>query len=392
YLRTQAEAVPGYTSHYVGTHRAGRGIELPADRTLVLRDHYRAVDGLLDRVLRRVPARGPLRELAMGGVVGRAAENVFIRRGASRYLVKRVRALHPVLLHAHTGVSGAHALPLVRRLGVPFIVTFHGYDATASDQELQRWAKRGRVFLQRRGAMQREAARVIAVSHFIRDMLLEKGWPSERVLVHYMGVDTELFRPDPAARPLAEREPLVFFAGRLIEKKGLEYLIDAMRLVRASVPEAQVVIAGHGERLARLERRAADARVRVRFVGRATADEVRGWMARAQLYCMPSVRAADGDGEGLPTALVEAMACGLPVVATVHAGIPEAVAHGSTGLLADERDPAALARHIIALLTDADLRERMGAAARSRVLERFDHRRQAASLATIYDEVRSEQP
>lgn len=390
YIRTQAEAVPGYTPYYVGTHRAARGVELPADRTLVLRDHYRGVDGVLDRVLRRVPARGPLRELASGGVVGRVAENVFIRRGASRYMVRRVRALHPALLHAHTGVSGAHALPLVRRLGVPFVVTFHGYDATASDAELGRWARRGRVFLRRREAMKLEAARLIAVSRFIGDLLLEKGWPSERLVVHYMGVDTELFAPDPAAAPLAAREPVVFFAGRLIEKKGLEYLIDAMRVVRERVPGARVVIAGHGARLAGLQALASDARARVDFIGRVTADEVRGWMARAQLYCMPSVRAADGDGEGLPTALIEAMACGLPVVATVHAGIPEAVVHGETGLLAPERDPTALAAHLVTLLTDPALRERMAAAARQRVLEHFDHRRQAASLAAIYDEVRSE--
>jgi glycosyltransferase involved in cell wall biosynthesis len=389
YIRTQAEAVPRYTSWYVGTRRAAPGIDLPPERTLVLRDRYRRLDGLIDPVVTRLPARGPLRRLKAGALLGRAGERLFIRTGMSPYLARRLRRLRPVLMHAHTGVSAAHALPLARRLGVPLVVTFHGYDATASDEELRRWPMRGGIFLKRRDAMKRECARFIAVSGFIRDLLLAQGWPNERVVVHYMGVDTTLFRPDPAARPLAEREPIVFFAGRLVEKKGLEYLIDALEVVAARIPGAEAVIAGEGERLRALRRRAADARVRVRFVGRVTPDEVREWMARSQLYCMPSVRAANGDGEGLPTALVEAMASGLPVVATTHAGVPEAVRHGETGLLAPERDTAALAEHLSALLGDPALRERMGAAARAHVLERFDHRRQAAALAAIYDEVRA---
>jgi glycosyltransferase involved in cell wall biosynthesis len=154
-VRTQAEAVPRYTSWYVGTRRAAPGIELPPERTLVLRDRYRGLDGLIDPVV--------------------------------------------------------------------------GYDATASDAELRRWPMRGGIFLKRRDAMKRECARFIAVSGVIRDLLLAQGWPEERVVVHYMGVDTTVFRPDPAARPLAEREPIVFFAGRLVEKKGLEYLICPLR-------------------------------------------------------------------------------------------------------------------------------------------------------------------
>jgi glycosyltransferase involved in cell wall biosynthesis len=222
YIRTQAEAVPRYTSWYVGTHRARHAAELPRERTLVLRDRYGRMDAALDRVLTRLPARGPLNALARGGVLGRAGERLFIRTGSSRYLERGLRAIRPVILHAHTGVSGAHALPLARRLGLPLVVTFHGYDATASDDELGRWPLRGRIFLRRRAAMQRECARFIAVSGFIRDELLTKGWPAERLIVHYMGVDTRLFRPDSAATPLSQREPIVLFAGRLIEKKGLE--------------------------------------------------------------------------------------------------------------------------------------------------------------------------
>lgn len=390
YIRTQGEAVPRYTSWYVGTRRAAHAAELPPERTLVFRDHYERWDGALDRVLRRLPASWPLRRFAKGGVLASAGERLFIRTGLSPYLDRRLRELRPALLHAHTGVSGAHALPLARRLGIPFVVSFHGYDAAAHDDELARWPLRGRIFLQRRDAMKRQGARFIAVSRHTRDLLLAKEWPAERVILHYMGVDTALFRPDPAAPPVAQRPPVVFFAGRLIEKKGLEFLIDAMGIVAARIPEAQLVIAGRGERLAALERRAAEGRADVRFVGHMAPDEVRRWMARARLYCMPSVRAADGDAEAVPTALLEAMASGLPVVATTHAGAPEAVRHGESGLLAPERDAEALAEHLLTLLGDPALCERMGRAARAQVLANFDHRRQAEKLAAIYDEVCAE--
>lgn len=389
YIRTQAEALARYRSFYVGASRVAGGLALPRDRTFVLGDGYRAVDRVLDRALTRLPSRGPLRELARGGVVARAGSTAFFKYGVSPRFERALRAVRPVLLHAHTGVSGAHVLPLARRLDLPFVVTFHGYDATASDEELARWPNRGQVYLQRRAAMQRDVTRMIAVSAYIRDLLVARGWPAERLTVHHMGVDTTIFAPAPDATPLTERAPVVFFAGRLIEKKGLEYLIDALRLVRATVPGAELVVAGTGPRQGALAKRAAAAGVPVRFLGRTPPEEVRAWMARAALYCMPSVRAADGDAEGLPTALVEAMACGLPVVATVHAGTPEAVVHGETGLLAAERDVAGLAAHLTALLGDGALRTRMGAAARTRVLAHFDHRRQAAVLEEIYDEVRA---
>lgn len=387
YIRTQAEAVPGYRSVYVGARRVPHGVELPAERTVVLRDQYRRLDGLLDRVVRRLPPHGPFRLLAAGSVAGRASEAAFKLLGVNPHLEALVRARGPVLVHAHLGVDGAHALPLARRLGLPLVVTFHGFDATATDAELARQPTRGRVYLRRRAAMQREAARIVAVSGFIADLLRARGWPDDRLTVHHMGVDTGLFRPDPAALPVHERPPVVFFAGRLIEKKGLEHLIDALAAARARVPDAELVVAGVGPRRAALERRAAAAGVPVRFLGRVSPDEIRSWLARARLFAMASVRARNGDGEGLPTVIVEAMACGLPVAATAHAGIPEAVADGETGLLAPERDVPALAAHLAALLGDPARCARMGQAGRARALAHFDHRRQAARLAAIYDAV-----
>ena len=358
YIRSQAEAVSRYRSHYVCLHRVV-GLDLPEDRVVVLN---------------------------RGGRVGRAREAVFEWFGVSPSLVNAVRRLRPVVIHAHTGADGAMALPLARRLRLPLVVTFHGFDATASEEAVRRRGRRYQAFLRRREALKREARLLIACSEFTRRCMLAQGYPAEKIVVHYLGIDTQRFRPDPQA----SREPVVFFAGRLIEKKGLTYLIDAMRQVQARIPGVELVIGGAGPLRADLERQAREQGVRARFVGRLTPDEVRAWLQRAQLFCMPSVTAGDGDAEGLPIVMLEAMASGTPVVGSTSAGIPEAITHGTTGLLAPERDSATLAAHIEALLTDAALWQRMSTAAVHGTRERFDLHRQTATLEELYDSVRAQ--
>jgi colanic acid/amylovoran biosynthesis glycosyltransferase len=356
YIRDQGEALCRYQSHYFGVRRV-KGIDLPRERTLVLHN---------------------------GGRVGRASEAVFKLFGVSPVLVRGLRQLRPALLHAHTGIGGAHVLPLARRLRVPLVVTFHGFEVTATDETLHRRRDLGRVFLRRRETMKREGHLFIAVSEFIRGRMLERGWPEERVALHYIGVDTERFRADPAVR----REPVVLFVGRLIETKGVTHLVAAMRQVQARVPDAELVVVGRGPLQGDLERQAQDSGVRVRFVGVLPPEEVRAWMNRARAFCMPSVTASNGTVEALAIVALEAQAMGLPVVGSRSGGIPEAVADGQTGLLAPERDSATLAAHIEALLTDDVLSQRMSAAAAARVRERFDLRRQTARLEDLYDRAR----
>jgi colanic acid/amylovoran biosynthesis glycosyltransferase len=355
YIRAQGEAVRRYEAHYIGMRRGG--LDVSQDRRVVLNG---------------------------GDAVGRLREFVFLTTGVSWRLEREIRSRGAGLVHAHLGVDGAAALPLARRLGLPLVVTFHGYDAAASDAAALARGYRYRVYLRRRMALKRDARLFIAVSEFTRQRMLESGFPADRVVVHYIGIDTETFHPDPAVA----REPVVLFVGRLIEKKGVTFLIDAMRQVQAQSPAAELVIVGKGELRSALERQARDAGVRVRFLGTLRPEEIRTWMNRAQVLCMPSIVAADGDAEGLPIVGLEAMAMGLPIVASVSAGIPEAITNGEHGLLARERDTGTLARHLTALLGDPALRQRISAAALARVRERFDLHRQTAALEDLYDRVR----
>lgn len=360
YVRNQGEAVQRYRSHYVGLRRV-EGLELPEDRTLVLNT---------------------------GDRLGRAREALFERFGVSPTLDRAVRALRPAVVHAHLGYDGVTALPLVRRLGVPLVTTFHGSDATVNDEELLRLGGVYRAYVHRRDALKRHGRLFIAVSEFVRGRMIERGWPDERIAVHYIGVDTECLRPDPAV----VREPIVFFAGRLMEVKGVTHLIVAMRAVQARVPEAELVVAGRGKLRQQLERQASEAGVRARFLGVASPAEVRAWMNRARVFCLSSVTAATGHTEALSTVAMEAQAMGLPVVAFHSGGTAEAVVDGETGLLVRERDEVGLAERITALLTEPPLWTRLSAAGMERVRARFDLRRQTALLEELYDAARRPVP
>jgi glycosyltransferase involved in cell wall biosynthesis len=229
----------------------------------------------------------------------------------------------------------------------------------------ERLRRRGRLF--------------VAVSDAIRAKALAAGFPPERTVTHRNGVDLARFGH------LSNPEPgLVLHVGRLVEKKGTALLLEAMAQV-----DGTLAVIGDGPLRRRLERRAAALGLggRVRFLGSLPPDEVAGWMGRAWLLAAPSLTAADGDSEGLPTVVAEAAAASLPVVASDHSGLPEAVVDGETGFLVPEGDAHALATRIATLLLAPDLRARMGAAARRLAEERFDAVKQAAGLERLYDEV-----
>jgi colanic acid/amylovoran biosynthesis glycosyltransferase len=382
FVRNQAESMSRYIPYYVGVYRVGAGLELPIDRTIVLRDYY----GWIDRPLHRA-AKQFLPSMAEPwlGRSFRLSEFMFKVFGASPRLANELRRISPSIVHAHTGVSGAHALPLAKRLNLPLVVTYHGYESTATDETLLRRAQTGRVFFRRRERMKREVALFVSASEFIHNRMLAQGYPAERTRLLYMGVDTHVFRPDSGV----VREPVVLFVGRLAEVKGVATLIAAMRAVQADVPSAELVVVGEGKLRTQLEQQARELDVRVRFLGGVDPETVRLWMLRASALAVPSIPAQSGSVEGLSIVALEAQAMGLPVVGSVSGGIPEAVIDRMTGVLVPPGDIKELALALKLLLTDANLRERMGRAGRERVLTTFDLKRQTGRLEDLYDEVRA---
>jgi glycosyltransferase involved in cell wall biosynthesis len=314
-----------------------------------------------------------------GGFRGRVQELAFKYTGCSGKLTQMLRASEPALVHAHFGTDGCHAIPVAQSLGVPLIVTFHGYDATLRDAELKRLGWDSSLYVARRKALH-NADLIICVSKFIRRQLLNQGFPEHKLLVHYIGTDTGLFTADPRM----PRQPIVLFVGRLVEKKGCEYLIRAMEIVQQAAPGAELVIIGDGPQRSMLETLAKTTLRQYRFLGAQPVMVVREWMNRATLFSVPSITANSGDAEGFGMVFAEAQSMGLPVASFASGGIPEAVKNGETGLLAPERDVESLARNIVFLLAQRGVWSRFSEAGRQRVRQLFDLCTQSAALEQIY--------
>jgi glycosyltransferase involved in cell wall biosynthesis len=283
-----------------------------------------------------------------------------------------LRELRPRAVHAHFGRGGAFALPIARALKIPLAVTFLGGDATKETHYRPRLAPH--IYQRRLAALQREAALFVCVSEFIRERLVARGFPPEKLEVIHQGVEIGGVEP-----LVMDDDPYVLFVGRFVEKKGISYLIDAMRLLQDRASGARLVLIGDGPLGASLRAQARQLK-QVEFTGWLPQAEVRRWLRGAAAVCVPSVTAASGDAEGLPNVVVEAMAQAAPVVGSRHAGIAEAVEHGRTGLLVPEADPPALADAIEHLLEQPELRLHLGARARAVAAERFNALTQSRRL------------
>lgn len=279
-------------------------------------------------------------------------------------------------LHAHFGSVATTVARLAARLaGITYSFTAHAKDVfheSVDDDDLRRKL--------------RDAAAVVTVSAYNVAHLRERfGDDAAGVRQVNNGIDLDAF----AWRSPRQRPQHVVAVGRLVEKKGFGDLLDAVHLLAASGDPVTCDVVGSGPLLEQLEARVETLGLtdRVRLLGPRTQGEVREAVAAAAVMAAPCVVGDDGNRDGLPTVLLEAMALGTPVVSTPVTGIPEVVRDGDTGLIVPERDPAALAVALRRLLDDADLRERTARAARALVESGYDRRDQARRLRAMHAEV-----
>jgi colanic acid/amylovoran biosynthesis glycosyltransferase len=306
-----------------------------------------------------------------GPAISALRSKLYRRKGIAPLFHHQAKRLFPDLVHAHFASGGRSALPLARALRVPLVVTLHGNDVTVRGQRPDLYKRLGK-----------EASLFICVSKFIRDRALEAGFPAHKLVVHYIGIDRGLFSP--STTTLTPQG--VLFVGRLVEKKGCEYLIRAMQLVQRARPECELTVIGDGPLRLSLESLAKDLKVRCQFRGVQPATVIREELQKARIFCAPSLTAADGDSEGLGMVFAEAQAMGVPVVSTMHGGIPEVVVNRSTGLLTPERDYQALANALSVLLVDDGLWQQFHQAAPQHIEQHFDLQAQTVLLEDIYTE------
>ncbi|MBW3649601.1 MAG: glycosyltransferase family 4 protein [Actinobacteria bacterium] len=267
-------------------------------------------------------------------------------------------------LHAHFMTIASHTAYVAHLLtDVPFTVTAHAKDIYRSEVDV-------RVFREVAAAANAVVTVCEANRRYICETLLGAEAARSRVVRVYNGVPIGALTAGSAGR-----EPgLVVAAGRLVEKKGFHILFQACRLLLDSGTPFRCVLIGDGdqrEELAALRSRLG-LEAHVEMAGAMPREEVLGWMRRARLLVAPCVTARDGNRDALPTVLLEALALGLPVVASTVGGIPEIVDDGSEGLLVEEGDPEALAAAVARILTDEGLCQRLAAAGRDKALARFD--------------------
>jgi glycosyltransferase involved in cell wall biosynthesis len=303
------------------------------------------------------------------------------------FIAVRARVAGVEHLHAHFASGPARQAKFASMLSsIPFSFTAHAKDLFwAGHQHGKNNKLKKRV---------RQAAYVVAISEYNRRFVHSLGFkvPRRRVVTVYNGLDLDrwpFLRPD--GQPLGNSDgapPLILAVGRLVPKKGFDVLIEACRLLAAQGQAFRCVIAGEGPEGPRLRQRIADAQLEawVELPGSVPQDRlIEGLYRQATVLVQPSVVAADGDQDGIPTVILEALAIGLPVIATPVSGIGEAVVDGETGLLVPPNDDRALHAAIDRILTRRDLRARLASGGRQLAERRFSLRQNVKVLIHLLD-------
>ena len=306
------------------------------------------------------------------GVLARALVTV---PGAASH-ARRLRSRGVQHVHAHFANYPALAAWMVNRLAdIPYSFTAHAHDLYVYEDGLERKVRLARF--------------TVAISEFNRRILLRSGGHSTPVHVVHCGVEPSAY-PYRGLKPPGTAPRLLCVAG-LREYKGHRYLLHAMAVREGPCSSARLRLVGDGPLRAELEQIAEQLGIadRVDFLGALPEDAVAAELAQADLFVLPSIVAADNNTEGIPVALMEALAMGVPTVATRVSGVPELVRDGETGLLAEPEDPASLRAALETLLTSQDEAEHMAKEGRGLVEREFDVERSARQLASLFQEAAS---
>ncbi len=373
-LRLFAVADPGEGLHQPDVDRVGspvvylrgrgrRPISIPRGIATTLAAHLRLATAAPDRW--RTALAAARAERAVTGTI-----RPFLDAGRLAVRLQRVGATHIHAAFAHGPASTARLAHLMT--GIPYSFAAHAKDLYLTDPAEM-------------AVKARQAAFVLTCSAAARDELARRSGSDANIVLAYHGVDTERFAPRPRARP--DGEPLTLLAvGRLVEKKGYPVLLAALRRLVDRGHDVRLRIVGGGPQRDEVAQqvRDLDLATQVSFAGALTHQEIVTEYGQADLFVQASVVVADGDRDGIPNSLLEAMASGLPVVASDVSGIPEAIEHEVSGLLVPPGDPDALAGALEQAIVDADLRYRLGRAARDRVVTFFDRRACAVDLLPLF--------
>jgi len=295
---------------------------------------------------------------------------------------EKISKQHSVkLIHAHFGPAGIELLPLSKKLNVPLIVSIYGYDAASY--------LNNKHYVNSLKLLSKEAY-ILCNSEKMKNRLLSIGIPDEKITTLYLGANVDKFRyvkRQPIYEKMSKNNDIYFLqVANFVEKKGHEYTVKAFSKLVADYPNLYLTFAGNGplkDKILHLVKKL-NLNKNIQIIDAVNTEEMKELMINADIFLHHSITAANGDMEGIPTVLMEAMATGLPVISTDHSGIPELITHNVDGFLVKEKDINGYIRQIKETLTN---QRNISEMARKKIEIYFNMSMQLTRLKYIYREL-----
>jgi colanic acid/amylovoran biosynthesis glycosyltransferase len=291
------------------------------------------------------------------------------------YFLKRSFKKHNITnILVEYGTFGADLLPYLKQIDLPFIVHFHGYDAS-SFKILEHYSEKYKELF-------KHAHKTIAVSRLMYAKLESLGCPPNKLIYNVYGPSEQFLDIVPNFKSSD-----FLFVGRLVEKKAPHYLVESFIKIANEFPSARLIIVGDGDFKEVLINKILNSNLQQRILlkGKLKPSEIKSLMKDAFCFIQHSVTASDGDMEGTPLTILESAAAGLPVISTFHAGIPDIIINNETGLLVNEHDIEGMANCMRFLLNNREQASLMGAKSKARILENFTLNRHLRCIDKLFD-------
>lgn len=289
-----------------------------------------------------------------------------------------IREQSPDIIHAHFGYDGFRMYRVARKTDTPLVVSFYGSDVSRLPTEFG-WKRRYRK-------LARNAQKFVAASNLMKSQLIDLGFPKEDIEVIRFGIDTDKFCFNNGYKA----EDRLMMVGRMVEKKGFKYALQAVHLLKKKEGKAvNLDLYGDGPLRENLVQQAQELDIadQIQFHGYVSNSRVRSELQKHSILLAPSVTASDDDKEGLPNTILEAMASGIPVIGSDHAAIPEAIHHEKTGFLVPEKTPEAVASWVSEILDRNSDIDEIRHNARSLIEEQYSIKRLVKDTEELYTQI-----
>lgn len=314
-------------------------------------------------------------EMPKAGIKGMLNTAQLMLNRSPSFLFDVARLEQPDIIHGHFGLDSYRLIQLHQQTKIPFIVNFYGHDVIRLPREFG-WKSRYKK-------MAKYMSWAIAGSEDMKKNLIKLGFDKERITTIKLAVNIDSIE-------FVQRKkagPKLMMVGRCVEKKGFIYALKALKKMKNEIPDISMDLYGDGELLPQLKSYTEknDLQQHVTFHGFTSNENVFKALYDHDILLVPSVQAKDGDREGIPQTTVEGMATGIPVIASEHAGLPELIKNGKTGLLVPTRDSDAIIRAVLNLTQNPDLAKKVSMGGREQVVTDHNLKLQVKKTEELYE-------